>query len=182
MRILEFFLQGTSCNNFARIAPTARAPVPTPSAWLGQRTPSRTNHRFTICMRVFRWSALSSNIFLSSFFFRCSAPDPHENPVEFLRRRNRQATATMNLHGKWITKHCKRAVAWNNHLRRPRNGRAWAAALLKFRDEQWIEQQRRDNSVGHESRTRTRASPGFVAMRWHDGVRLAAAHCTCQRA
>ena len=109
-------------------------------------------------------------------------PYPHENPVEYLRRRNRQATETMNLQGKWTTKHCKRVVAWNDHLRRPRNDRAWAAILLKFRDEQWIEQQRRYNSVGNESRTRTRALPGFVAMRWHDGVRLAAAHCARQRA
>ena len=97
-------------------------------------------------------------------------PTSGEGPVEYLRRRNRQATSIMNQYGKWSTRHCKRVVAWNDHLQRPRNQHSWAATLLKYRDEDWIDQQRRDNSTGTESRTCTRAAPGFVAMRWHDGV------------
>ena len=100
-------------------------------------------------------------------------PRAHEGPVEYVRRRNRQATTIMGQRGRWSMKHCKRVVAWNEHLHRPRNGNSWAAVLLKFRDSKWLETQRLLNSTGSESRTCTRAARGFVAMRWQDGVKIA---------
>merc|ERR1719198_698842 len=104
-------------------------------------------------------------------------PSHGEDAVEYMRRRNREATALMRRVGKWSEKHCSRVIAWNDHLQRPRNCKSWPVMLLKFRDSAWIEQQRMNHSTGNESRTCTCASPGFVAMRWHDGVKLAAERC-----
>jgi len=94
----------------------------------------------------------------------------HEPPVDYLRRRHREATKVMRRVGFWSNQHCKRVQAWHEHLQRPRNHRSWAASLLNFRDHQWLQQQRLQNSSANESRTRTRASVGFVATRWYDGV------------
>ena len=101
-------------------------------------------------------------------------PEPSENPIAYLRRRHRTATSIMKEHGSWSAKHCKRVTDWSAHLNRAQNQNSWAAILLKFRDGEWIDQQRRDHSKGNLSLTNTRAAPGFVAMRWHDGVKLAA--------
>ena len=104
-------------------------------------------------------------------------PHAHEGPVEYVRRRNRQATTIMGQRGRWSVKHCKRVVAWDAHLQRPRNSCSWAAILLKFRDSKWLEARRLQNSAGFESRTRTRVARSFVAMRWQDGVSRAAQQC-----
>ena len=83
------------------------------------------------------------------------APSLAEQPIEYLRRRNRQATAVMQLRGKWSAKHCEQVCAWNQLLHRPCNHRSWPAISFRFRYAKWIDQPRRDNSAGNESRTCT---------------------------
>merc|ERR1712008_635533 len=97
---------------------------------------------------------------------------PSENPADYMRRRNREATAFIRRHGSWSTSHCKRVLSWEAHLRRPLNRTSWAAVLLDFRGAAWLDQQRLLHSSAAESRTRTRATR-FVATRWHDGVKYA---------
>jgi len=98
---------------------------------------------------------------------------PHELPADYVRRRHREATKVMSKLGFWSDQHCKRVQAWHEHLKRPRNHRSWAASLLNFRNHEWLQQRRVQYSSANESRTCTRASAGFVATRWHDGVMYA---------
>ena len=64
-----------------------------------------------------------------------------EGVVEYMRRRNRQATLLMNQHSRWTTKHRQRVIAWSERLQRPRDQNSWPAMLLKFRDAEWFGQQ-----------------------------------------
>ena len=103
-------------------------------------------------------------------------PTAGEPAADFVRRRNRETTRHMNRIGKWSTKHLDRVLAWDSHLRRPRNSSSWAASLLDYKGEDWLRQRRLTHSRGSGSRTGTRAAPGYVATRWHDGIAFAKAN------
>ena len=57
---------------------------------------------------------------------------------------------------------------------RPKNANSWAAILYQYHGRQWlIEKRAALQSPLLAGRTGTRAMPGFVATRWHDGVSYA---------
>ena len=100
---------------------------------------------------------------------------PEEDVPSFVRRRGRLASVVADAHGKWSRQHHARVIAWAQHLERSRNQLSWAAALLHWRGRAWLARRRVDQgSVSAEAgRTRTRSAPGFVAVRWHDGLEWA---------
>ena len=54
------------------------------------------------------------------------------------------------------------------------NGYSWVAILLHHRGLDWLMEQRSLHQGGvFAGRTGTRVAAGFVATRWHDGVRYA---------
>ena len=74
----------------------------------------------------------------------------------------------------------KRVIDWDAHLNRERNYESWASKTLHFHGKQWLEEQRAHHSVGQWGsllfgRTGTRAMPGIVHKRWHDGIESAIA-------
>ena len=101
-----------------------------------------------------------------------------EEPEDFLLRRNRLASVTARRHGNWSRIWAKQVTDWNNHLHRDRNKHSWAAKTLHYHDAAWLQDQRRIHAAGEHSsllagRTCTRAFPGIVHKRWHDGVDVA---------
>ena len=103
-----------------------------------------------------------------------------EAPDEYIRRRNRLVGARCREAGLWSTRHCKRVVAWHDHLKRPQNHHSWAAVLYEHRGFQWLLERRSIYASGLlgvlGGRTGTRVHAGNVATRWHDGVRFAKDH------
>ena len=105
---------------------------------------------------------------------------PTEDPGEYCRRRNRNASALCRRMGLWSATWFKRAVAWDGHLRRMRNISSWGAALVMYRGKKWL-QERRVSFLGHASRggsslaskTGTRSIQGPPCIRWHDGIDFA---------
>jgi len=55
---------------------------------------------------------------------------PDEEPVVFCRRRNRQATALMNQHGRWSSKVCRHLYSWYRHLHRDSANNLWVPRIL----------------------------------------------------
>ena len=102
-------------------------------------------------------------------------PHPGEDAESFVRRRNRAASGHAQQQGRWSNIWRKRVLDWSDHLERPRNHSSWASKTFLYRGKDWLQQQRRVHAVGEHSsllagRTRTRAFPGIVHKRWHDGV------------
>ena len=103
-----------------------------------------------------------------------------EEPDRYVRRRGRLARGHCQQHGLWSAHWFARAIAWDEHLARPRNNHTWSARLRDFRGKVWLMQRRASFSpsgasiVGSASllagRTGTRAVHGKVQMRWHDGI------------
>ena len=96
-----------------------------------------------------------------------------EDPESFMRRRNRAATAQIELSGAWRTQHCRRVLAWDAHCRRPANSKTWAAKLLDFHGERWLNERRAECQRDAQSRLDSRICRGAPAARWHDGVKYA---------
>ena len=106
-------------------------------------------------------------------------PSIPDDPASFARRRNREVSQIVGQSGKWSAVWKKRVLAWNAHLQRDRNKHSWAARILHYHGKDWLQEQRRMNSIGQwwsilAGRTGTRAQAGIVHKRWHDGVDLAA--------
>ena len=102
----------------------------------------------------------------------------HEDPADYMRRSNRVAAAKAKECGRWSDKWKHQVTLWDAHLKRDRNQNSWAAKLLKYHDASWLQEQRVIHAVGEWSsviagRTGTRAQPGIVHKRWHDGVQTA---------
>ena len=115
--------------------------------------------------------ALQRKVVLGIQQTRMESGEPLER---FLRRRRRVAAAFCQQHGLWSERHCQRILRWRDHLERPRNGHSWAAILLHHRGLDWLMEQRSLHQGGiFAGRTGTRVAAGFVATRWHDGVRYA---------
>ena len=60
-------------------------------------------------------------------------PVAGERVEEYMRRRNRLASSFIKDHGDWHVGHCRRALAWDAHCRRERNGNSWASKLVTYR-------------------------------------------------
>ena len=99
-----------------------------------------------------------------------------ESPADFARRRNRLATAQIgHIGGAWSATHCQRVLDWDAHCRRPRNGNSWAAMLLDYHGESWLNARRLECQRDSQSRLDSRACCGGPAPRWHEGVNYAKA-------
>ena len=108
-----------------------------------------------------------------------------EDSASFVQRRNRLASTTARRHGTWSKIWAKKVTDWNSHLQRDRNRHSWAAKVLRFHGAQWLQDQRRIHAVGQQGslvagRTCTRAFPGIVHRRWHDGVDVAGSFHECR--
>ena len=100
---------------------------------------------------------------------------PGDDPATFALRRNRAAAKIATQSGRWSSIWRKQVANWNAHLQRPRNHRSWAYHTLHYHGKQWLQEQRITHAVGQRvsmlaGRTGTRAMPGIVHRRWHDGV------------
>ena len=101
-------------------------------------------------------------------------PFAHEEPCEYVMRRNRMASALCQRFGWWSARWWKRACDWDAHIRRERNQYSWCHALAKWHDNDWLEICRALASGSSiTSRTRTRAIRGRVHQRWESGIMLA---------
>ena len=99
-----------------------------------------------------------------------------ESPAGYVRRRNRLATSQIGrLGGAWSATHCRRVLEWDAHCRRPRNGSSWAAMLLDYHSETWLNDRRLECQRDSQSRLDSRACRGAPAPRWHEGVNYAKA-------
>ena len=96
-----------------------------------------------------------------------------ETPCEYVRRRNRAATAEIRRIGAWSTTHSQRTLAWDSHCRRPANSRSWAAMLLDYHGESWLTARRLANQRDKQSRLNSRTLRAPPAPRWHEGVNYA---------
>ena len=106
-------------------------------------------------------------------------PQPGDDPEMFVRRRNRAAASEARNRGRWSETWRKRVIEWNGHLGRELNQKSWAYKTLHYHGKAWLQEQRRIHAVGQNGsliagRTGTRAEPGIVHRRWHDGVDVAA--------
>jgi hypothetical protein len=100
---------------------------------------------------------------------------PGEDFAAFALRRNREASRVAATCDRWSEVWRKRVINWNSHLGRDRNGRSWAVKTLHYHGKTWLQHQRFLHSVGQwcslfPGRTGTRAMPGIVHKRRHDGV------------
>ena len=99
---------------------------------------------------------------------------PGETPESYVRRRNRSVSSKCRKIGWWSERHCKRVISWRDHICRPANANSWPAMLYEHKGFIWLLTKRiANNSNALGGRTGTRAAPGHVAPRWHDGVRYA---------
>ena len=99
---------------------------------------------------------------------------PGESPSDFVKRRGRISSNKCRDLGLWSARHCKRVIAWRDHIQRPANDTAWPARLYQHKGFQWLRERRAErHSSLLAGRTGTRVAPGHVAIRWHDGVRYA---------
>ena len=103
-----------------------------------------------------------------------------EDVASFVRRRNRISAQHSKAMGTWSGVWRKRVTDWNDHLNRDRNASSWAAKTLHYHGKHWLQEQRILHAIGEwgsmlAGRTCTRAFPGIVHKRWHDGVDLAKA-------
>ena len=102
---------------------------------------------------------------------------PGEDAASFVRRRGRIVRKHCKEKGLWSVRWFQRAVAWDNHLARPGSSRCWSARLRNYHGRDWLMQRRLSFTPSTGStlagRTCTRAFPGKVFMRWHDGIELA---------
>ena len=100
---------------------------------------------------------------------------PGDDPAAFAMRRNRAAAKVAAQRGKWSSLWRNQVTNWSAHLNRPRNHNSWASQTLHYQGKHWLQEQRATHSVGQwgsmlAGRTCTRAMPGIVHRRWHDGV------------
>ena len=100
---------------------------------------------------------------------------PGDDPTSFAQRRNRAAGRVARNQGKWSAVWRNRVINWSSHLQRDINANSWAAKTLNYHGKDWLQQQRIIHATNQYSsifagRTGTRAAPGIVHKRWHDGV------------
>ena len=63
---------------------------------------------------------------------------PDGEAADFIRRRGRLAAGKCREVGQWSHRWFRRALDWNEHLERPRNGCSWASSLFHYTDRQWF--------------------------------------------
>ena len=88
-----------------------------------------------------------------------------ETPAGFVRRRGRLAADIQRDTGTWSQQWASQVVSWDEHLRRERNHRTWAAQLRHLRPPEELQTRRADFG-----RPLTRNEPGFIKARWYESV------------
>ena len=98
-------------------------------------------------------------------------PAPGEPPDVFFRRRARTAKLKCVAVGWWSSCWFKRAIAWDDHIRRLRNAQTWSASLVAWRGASWLQARRSERGASSlAGRTGTRALSGKVHVRWESGI------------
>jgi hypothetical protein len=110
-----------------------------------------------------------------------------EDVDSYVRRRGRIARKLCHKVGSWSSHWFTRAQRWDEHLARSRNANTWAARLREYHGKQWLMDKRAQLAPPGSSavstlagRTGTRALPGKVQMRWHDGIDFARSRTVSQ--
>jgi hypothetical protein len=132
-----------------------RSPRWPPTAWLGHRLDRIQRKMIASILRI--------------------PPSPGEECQEYVRRRARAVSQVVHSTHKWSIRHCSRVHKWHEHLRRPANEKSWPAKLLNFKGRDWLISRRMHvgSRTPFAGRTHTRALPGHVCTRWHDGAAYA---------
>jgi len=94
---------------------------------------------------------------------------PGEDAAEFVKRRNRAASALQQSMGKWSVRWARQVHLWHGHVLRDPNF-WWPSQLLPIRSPQELQTRR-----GLWHRPRTRCLPGYTYARWCEHVELATA-------
>ena len=95
---------------------------------------------------------------------------PTDDDNAYFRRRMRAVASVARVQGSWGPDHARRVVAWSDYLKRPRNAHTLAARLLSWRNELWLQQRRRDPSIGGAAQPGTRSASGPVHRRWDEAL------------
>ena len=114
---------------------------------------------------------------------------PGEEAAAYVRRRGRAARTICTEHGIWSDHWFGRALAWDEHLARPRNFASWPAQLWEYRGRQWLIDQRASFAPSVASRCSTASvfagrtgTPGlFVAKSMPDGMTVLTLHLPCTK-
>ena len=103
-------------------------------------------------------------------------PLPGERAEAYFKRRHVVSSRVVRQWGPWSQQWAQSCVRWNAHILRANDPSNWGLTLRHFHGDQWISQQRFENSSqSHWGRTRTRSFAGRPATRWHEGVQAARA-------
>ena len=101
-------------------------------------------------------------------------PARGEDMASYVKRRSVACGRLAIEWGRWSRLWAKDNVAWEAHILRAHDPKNWCLPLRQWHGEDWLQQQRFDNSfASHWGRTRTRSHPGHPATRWHEGIRSA---------
>ena len=103
------------------------------------------------------------------------APKPAEPFDASAERRHREAGRLAAACGRWSNAWARSLTTWNDHLHRRHNTGTWAPALLRWHDQGWLSWRRLLESIGSESRTRTRAYRGKAHRIWEESLNEARA-------
>ena len=97
-----------------------------------------------------------------------------EDAESYNRRRGREASRLLQ-GALWSIAFAQRVVSWHGHITRQRNQGSWAAQLLAWRGEQWLQDRRRqEGSQGLlAGLLNLRARRGQPRTRWEAGVAAA---------
>ena len=102
------------------------------------------------------------------FSFRSFMPALSDDSAEqYCRRRNRDAGALCSRLGFWSGLWFKRAVDWDDHIKRRRLPYSWPVLLGLVQDQAWLMRQRAARSFHG---TGTRSDRGRPQTRWENGV------------
>ena len=102
-------------------------------------------------------------------------PSSEESFEQFRQRRHTLSSRLARQHGTWSQNWIGKVRSWGKHVHRNHDAATWSFSLLRFHDDDWIQQQRLLSSAPGESRTKTRAYHGKVHRRWHEAYNKASA-------
>mmetsp|Transcript_89998 Transcript_89998/g.263073 ORF Transcript_89998/g.263073 Transcript_89998/m.263073 type:complete len:213 (-) Transcript_89998:121-759(-) len=93
---------------------------------------------------------------------------PSEDPVSYIKRRNKEAAQMIRLQGRWSLEWHVRCWDWQKHCDRGHDDKAWHTKLMKCQNFEWLTAQRH---AVNGSGTGTRAHRGAPCVRWDEGLK-----------
>ena len=97
---------------------------------------------------------------------------PDETPETFSRRSARLVAVAQHEQGRWSDMWASSVVTWAAHVLRNTNNGSWSFQLLNLQSSTALREIRAFNS----NRPGTRAAPGYLPVRWTDGLANAFKH------